>query len=797
MNVSPSSNSVTTKATSLLDPSSSAAKTEEGGESKGFFASLKDALGLGEEAKAETSKVSKNTDSSDQAKVASDSSEAGEAKKSDKTESSDKPADAAKKVDSDTQSASSKPVTHSDEAISKAQQVQASGDKPTQGRHSEETDELSESKAAKINSTQALTKAEATEQAGANKLQATSESAQRTQTAESNKSVQQVSPEQSSAQKAQGTAAGSNANEATKATAAMSEGNKLLGQLDEANKTLQASTNGKALPQTDAVTIAGFNAQSSQAIKSELASKDALAANQLNPQSISPQALAGAQSAPHMTMVGASGAQVIAEGGEMVQGKVSANPQSNSEQAALEQKVAALTHGVPVSQLNEMQLQQLMQQGVTPQQIEQLANAEQSVASTSPQQVAGLTQAATLTQEDLELAAEVEMRTQAINQLNKQIDATEAVVSELEAKQVSGESLTEDEKATLMKASTELQVLQQQRSQLTEQASQLYSQAPAAINWDAPADAPEVTSGSVEEWAATAAVAGAAHQAVQQSAVADKAQAALAQSNQAQAVQMQQAQQLAAHQASNAAAAQATTPMTSSDLDLAAAQNVAVSSMNTEILAAKAGSKDALLKAGAGAAALAGLGRTTGKDDAKESSFAQQIASAAGVQGSAPIGSAPTRAEIQAAQQAPLQLTKELANEQVAEKVQMMMSKNLKNLDIRLDPPELGQMKIRMTMNNDVANVHFTVTNQQARDVIEQTLPRLREMLAQQGMQLADSSVQQQSTGQGQDRYNSGEGSGQSGSGSANDGQGDENLDSSSNLELNVASKRDGISYYA
>lgn len=100
-----------------------------------------------------------------------------------------------------------------------------------------------------------------------------------------------------------------------------------------------------------------------------------------------------------------------------------------------------------------------------------------------------------------------------------------------------------------------------------------------------------------------------------------------------------------------------------------------------------------------------------------------------------------------------------------------------------------------MTMNNDVANVHFTVSNQQARDVIEQTLPRLREMLAQQGMQLAESSVQQQSSGQGQDNYNSGEQ--QSGSNRTNDAQGDENLDSNSNLELNVASKRDGISYYA
>ncbi len=79
-------------------------------------------------------------------------------------------------------------------------------------------------------------------------------------------------------------------------------------------------------------------------------------------------------------------------------------------------------------------------------------------------------------------------------------------------------------------------------------------------------------------------------------------------------------------------------------------------------------------------------------------------------------------------------------------------------------------MKIRMTMNNDVANVHFTVSNQQARDAgLVATLPRLREMLAQQGMQLADSSVQQQNSGQSQDSYNNGEQ--QSGSNRTNDGQ--------------------------
>ncbi|MEF1298806.1 flagellar hook-length control protein FliK, partial [Vibrio parahaemolyticus] len=156
-----------------------------------------------------------------------------------------------------------------------------------------------------------------------------------------------------------------------------------------------------------------------------------------------------------------------------------------------------------------------------------------------------------------------------------------------------------------------------------------------------------------------------------------------------------------------------------------------------------------------------------------------------------------TRAEAAQQAQLPLQLTKELANEQVAEKVQMMMSKNLKNLDIRLDPPELGRMQIRMTMNNDLANVHFTVTNPQARDIIEQTLPRLREMLAQQGMQLADSSVQQQSSGQQQSGYAAAEQNGQGASERGFSGQSDENFDADVNLDLNVVSKRDGISFYA
>lgn len=771
MNVSPSSNSVTSKANSLLEPSGSSAQASEGGESKGFFASLKDALGLGEEVKAETGKAGKNSDPVEAEKSVSDS---GDATKSDKS------ADTAKKVDGEEQSVGAKPVSQSEDALLESES----------GKNTTADDK-------QVKESQAASNGAVATERGAPKAPVDGEaiSAKAQVPAEKKPVEEGVEPQsKASANTPDSQPSDPKAADATKASAAMSEGNKLLGQLDEANKTLQAPTNGKALPQGAATPVTGFNAQSSQAIKADLASNTNPFTGQVT-QSVATDASVAALQPQDMAMINAGvsagvASSELAVASDAVSKEHSTEVQASQQLAALEQKVAMMTHGVPVSQLDQAQVQQLMQQGVTPQQIEQLVIAEQNSASSNQSQ--------TLTQAELELAAEVEMHTQAINQLNTQIEATEVVVSELESKQLLGETLSDSEKETLAKASSELVVLQQQRTQLTEQATQLYSQAPATINWDAPLESSEMTSDGVEEWAATAAVAaGATQHAMQQNVAADKAQAALAQSNQAQSVQMQQAQQAAAQQASNASTAQASAQASSSDINLAAAQNVAANPMGTEMLAAKAGSKDAILKAGAGAAALASLGRTTGKEESKESSFAQQIASAAGAQGTTPVGSAPTRAEIQAAQQAPLQLTKELANEQVAEKVQMMMSKNLKNLDIRLDPPELGQLKIRMTMNNDIANVHFTVTNQQARDVIEQTLPRLREMLAQQGMQLADSSVQQQSTGQGQDRYNSGEGGGQSGSGSANDGQGDENLDNSSNLELNVASKRDGISYYA
>ncbi len=99
--------------------------------------------------------------------------------------------------------------------------------------------------------------------------------------------------------------------------------------------------------------------------------------------------------------------------------------------------------------------------------------------------------------------------------------------------------------------------------------------------------------------------------------------------------------------------------------------------------------------------------------------------------------------------QPPLVLHKdpEMASNQLADRVNVMLSKNLKQVDIRLDPPELGRIHIKMGINNDQATVQFTVSSHHVRDLVEHAMPRLREMLNQQGLQLAQSSVDQQDAG--------------------------------------------------
>ncbi|MGF1871534.1 flagellar hook-length control protein FliK [Photobacterium indicum] len=199
------------------------------------------------------------------------------------------------------------------------------------------------------------------------------------------------------------------------------------------------------------------------------------------------------------------------------------------------------------------------------------------------------------------------------------------------------------------------------------------------------------------------------------------------------------------------------------------------------------------------------LNNTTPNTDNKASDFSQQLSSLSGQHSGLNMQA---KSEALAQAQSPLQLSKEQAGDQVSERINMMMSKNLKHVDIRLDPPELGKLQIRLSLNQDQASVQFTVGNQQTRDLVEHSMPRLREMLHQQGLQLAQSSVQQDTSRQafsgqsGQQNQND-SGAQQSGNHSGNGSHAggnnhDDNVTSGGEtVDMYVKPADDRVDYYA
>ena len=90
-----------------------------------------------------------------------------------------------------------------------------------------------------------------------------------------------------------------------------------------------------------------------------------------------------------------------------------------------------------------------------------------------------------------------------------------------------------------------------------------------------------------------------------------------------------------------------------------------------------------------------------------------------------------------------LNIVKSDAAKLLQERVSALLSINNKEAEIRLDPPEMGSMQIRIRSDAEQAHINFVVQNQQAKEALEQSLPRLRELLAQQGIELGESNIQQ------------------------------------------------------
>lgn len=88
-------------------------------------------------------------------------------------------------------------------------------------------------------------------------------------------------------------------------------------------------------------------------------------------------------------------------------------------------------------------------------------------------------------------------------------------------------------------------------------------------------------------------------------------------------------------------------------------------------------------------------------------------------------------------------------SEAVVDRVMWLSSQNLKSAEIQLDPAELGRLEVRVNLSQDQAQVTFASPNAGVREALEGQMHRLRELFAQQGMNLADANVSDQSLNRG------------------------------------------------
>ncbi len=83
--------------------------------------------------------------------------------------------------------------------------------------------------------------------------------------------------------------------------------------------------------------------------------------------------------------------------------------------------------------------------------------------------------------------------------------------------------------------------------------------------------------------------------------------------------------------------------------------------------------------------------------------------------------------------------------EAIGERVLLMASNRLQNAELRLTPAELGPLRVQVAVDDGLANVTFHAQHALTREALEQALPRLRDLLAENGLTLNQATVGQES----------------------------------------------------
>jgi flagellar hook-length control protein FliK len=119
--------------------------------------------------------------------------------------------------------------------------------------------------------------------------------------------------------------------------------------------------------------------------------------------------------------------------------------------------------------------------------------------------------------------------------------------------------------------------------------------------------------------------------------------------------------------------------------------------------------------------------------------MAQSVSAPAGQAQAAAQPALPTQATLTAPLQSPnwpAQLGQQL--------VQFARSGGEQQVEMRLNPAELGPLSVTLKMTEQGAQAQFLASHAQVRQVLEQAIPQLREALAEQGITLGETSVGEQ-----------------------------------------------------
>ena len=137
--------------------------------------------------------------------------------------------------------------------------------------------------------------------------------------------------------------------------------------------------------------------------------------------------------------------------------------------------------------------------------------------------------------------------------------------------------------------------------------------------------------------------------------------------------------------------------------------------------------------------------------------------------------------------------------QQLSEKIRWMVNARNTMAEIRLDPPELGSMQVRVNVAGDAASVSFVVQSQQAKDALADAMPKLRDMLSEQGIELGDAQVRKDSSS-GQENGQQLAGSSHQGQGAGDRGENDgvDDTDGMRVIEHSISrADKGGIDFYA